>query len=327
MDDAVVAVDIGGTKVAMAVVAADGQVLFEDVVPTGTGEDPEQLWQPIGAALAGLLDGVGDVLGEETRVGIGSAGPVHGPEGLVSPVNIPAWRRWPVRDRVLDAVVRATGRPATGVLAGDGHCIAVGEHWLGAGRDVSSMVGMVISTGVGGGAVIDDVLFAGATGNAVHIGHTSVNFLGERCACGSHGCVELYARGPGMVAAARERGWVGEDAQQLTLDAREGDPVAREAIERGMRALAAGVAELATNLDVTTFVIGGGVSKAGEVVFEPLRRHLADFAVLHYVDGLEVRPAELENAGLLGAAAVALALTGRGPLRQAPPSGRRTPSR
>ncbi|MVA77454.1 ROK family protein [Auraticoccus sp. F435] len=317
-DAAVLAVDVGGTKVAAAVVAPDGTVLAEDVVPTGRDADPEAIWAPVGAMVDRLLRGTDAPLGDEVRVGIGSAGPVHGPEGQVSPVNVAAWRRYPLRDRVLAAAVAATGRPAVGVLVGDGHCIAVGERWLGAGRDVTTMVGMVISTGIGGGAVIDDRLFAGRSGNALHIGHTSVNFLGERCPCGAHGCVEMYARGPAMVAAAQSQGWVGEDAEQLTADARAGHPVAVQAIETGMRALAAGVAELAANLDVTTFVVGGGVSKAGEVVFEPLRRHLRDFAVMHYVSDVEIRPAELENAGLLGAAAVALALSGHGPLRQAP---------
>ena len=92
------------------------------------------------------------------------------------------------------------------------------------------------------------------------------------------------------------------------LGARLGDPVALAVIDEGMRALAAGIATTATELDVTTFVLGGGVSRAGDVIFDPLRRHLADFAVLPYVLDLEVRPAVLENAGLLGAAALALRL-------------------
>lgn len=117
---------------------------------------------------------------------------------------------------------------------------------------------------------------------------------------------EMYASGPAMVMAAQQQGWQGQDAQQLTADARAGEPVATAVIDRGMRALAAGVAATATYLDVRTFVIGGGVAKAGAVIFEPLRRHLTDFATLPYVSDIELRPAELDNAGLLGAAAVAL---------------------
>ena len=243
-------------------------------------------------------------------MGVASAGPVDTPAGTVSPVNIGAWRNFPLVEHVTRAVQQTTGRSATVGLAGDGHCFALGEHWLGAGRGVDSMVGLVLSTGVGGGAVLNNRLFGGWSGNAVHLGHISVNAWGPRCVCGGHGCVELYARGPALVAAARASGWTGgTDARALTADARSGDPVAVEIIDRGMRALAAGIATTAVELDVTTFVLGGGVSKAGDVIFEPLRRHLRAFAVLPFVRALEVRPAVLDNAGLLGAAALAFTLT------------------
>ncbi len=307
MSEQVLALDIGGTKIAAALVGTDGRPTASAVRPTPGGEDAE-------AVFASAAEAVRAVLAERPaaslplRVGIGSAGPVDVPAGTISPVNIGAWRGFPVVERVAAVVEEATGLAPLVGLAGDGHCFALGEHWLGAARDVDTMVGLVVSTGVGGGAVIGNRLFAGSTGNAVHLGHISVNAWGPRCVCGCHGCTEMYARGPAMVAAARERGWVGDDARALTADARAGDAVAREVIEIGMRALAAGIATTATELDVRTFVVGGGVAKAGEVVFEPLRRHLRDFAVLDYVAGLEVRPAELDNAGLLGAAALALTL-------------------
>jgi glucokinase len=308
MPEVVLAVDVGGTKMALALVDDEGTVLAEDVRPTRQEPDPERVVGP-------LLDGVAEIVGHlpgstgPLRVGISSAGPLDGPSGTVSPVNIGAWREFPLVDRVHRAAADATGRDVVVGLANDGHCFTLGEHWLGAGRDVGSMVGMVLSTGVGAGAVLEDRLFSGATGNAVHLGHISVNAWGARCVCGGHGCVEMYARGPAMVAAARERGWTGgDDARALTADARTGDPVALEVIDEGMRALAAGIATTATELDVTTFVLGGGVSRAGDVIFTPLRRHVADFAALPYVRDLEVRPAVLENAGLLGAAALALRL-------------------
>jgi len=306
--EVVLAVDVGGTKMALALVDDSGTVLAEELRPTPAEVDPERVVAP-------LLDAV-DVLVRQVpaadgplRVGISSAGPLDAPAGTVSPVNIGAWRGFPLVERVHAAAAAATDRPVVIGLANDGHCFTLGEHWLGAGRDVASMVGMVLSTGVGAGAVLDDQLFGGTTGNAVHLGHISVNAWGARCVCGGHGCVEMYARGPAMVAAAQERGWTGgTDARALTADARAGNPVALAVIDEGMRALAAGIATTATELDVTTFVLGGGVSKAGEVVLGPLRRHLPDFAVLPYVTDLEVRPAVLENAGLLGAAALALRL-------------------
>ena len=305
MSDQVLAIDIGGTKIAVALVAADGTVVAETVSPTLSSADPDAIFAPAAAAIRAALDRYQPANALPLRVGIGSAGPINAPAGTISPVNIAAWRDFPVSQRVADVVVRQLRIPPRVGLAGDGHCFALGEHWLGAGRDVDSMVGLVLSTGVGGGAVLANRLFAGLTGNAVHLGHISVNAWGPRCVCGGHGCTEMYARGPALVAAARQRGWSGQDALALTADARAGDEIAIAVIDIGMRALAAGIATTAVELDVTTFVLGGGVSKAGEVIFAPLRRHLRDFAVLDYVTDLEVRPAILENAGLLGAAALA----------------------
>jgi glucokinase len=309
MSDQVLAIDIGGTKIAVALVAADGTVAAETVSPTISSADPEAVFVPAAAAIRAALDHYESAKELPLRVGIGSAGPINAAAGTISPVNIAAWRDFAVSERVADVVGRQLGIPPRVGLAGDGHCFALGEHWLGAGRDVDSMVGLVLSTGVGGGAVLANRLFAGSTGNAVHLGHISVNAWGPRCVCGGHGCTEMYARGPALVAAARQRGWSGgDDAQALTADARAGDEIANAVIDAGMRALAAGIATTATELDVTTFVLGGGVSKAGEVIFAPLRRHLRDFAVLDYVTDLEVRPAILESAGLLGAAALAFSL-------------------
>jgi len=309
MSDTVLAIDIGGTKIAAAVVDAEGTILTDQLRPTAASADPEVVFAGVESAVRGLVAEL-EPTGDRIRVGISSAGPIDGPAGTISPVNIGAWRGFPISARVRSVLAETYGEDAVSVgLAGDGHCFALGEHWLGAARDVGSMIGLVLSTGVGGGAVIDNKLFTGVTGNSVHLGHISVNAWGPRCVCGGHGCTEMYARGPALVAAAKEQGWTGgDDARALTADARAGDEIALRVIDHGMRALAAGIATTATELDVAVVVLGGGVSKAGEVIFGPLRRHLRDFAVLDYVADLEVRPATLETAGLLGAAALAFSL-------------------
>jgi len=306
MSETVLAIDIGGTKIAAAVVDADGTILADQLRPTAPSADPDEVFAGVEAAVRGLTGLLAPTDGR-VRVGIASAGPIDGPAGTVSPVNIGAWRGFPISARVHAVLAETYGAAAVTVkLAGDGHCFALGEHWLGAARDVDSMMGMVLSTGVGGGAVINNRLFTGATGNAVHLGHISVNAWGPKCVCGGHGCTEMYARGPALVGAAKQQGWDGgDDARALTAAARAGDEIAVRVIDHGMRALAAGIATTATELDVAVVVLGGGVSKAGEVILAPLRRHLRDFAVLDYVADLEVRPATLENAGLLGAAALA----------------------
>ncbi|MFC7618788.1 ROK family protein [Microlunatus sp. GCM10028923] len=308
MTEQVLAIDVGGTKIAAALVDDEGRIGRETVQPTPESADADAVFAGLEAAVRELLE-PGATTGP-LRVGIGSAGPIDEPAGTVSPVNIGAWRGFPIVPRTRAVIKELTGTEPLVGLAGDGHCFALGEHWLGAGRDLDSIIGVVVSTGVGGGAVLRDRLVGGLTGNAVHLGHITVDAWGGRCVCGGYGCVELYARGPGMVAAARQAGWTGgDDARALTESARSGDPTAISVIDRGMRALAAGLATTATELDIPTVVLGGGVAKAGEVIFEPLRRHLRDFAVLPYVTGLEVRPAVLDNAGLLGAAALAFTLT------------------
>lgn len=300
----VLAIDIGGTKIALAAVTPSGEISHYGHISTLRSSDPDAIYAPIAEAITTLIADAG--LQAPVRIGISSAGPIDGPAGTVSPVNIAGWRNYPIVQRVRDTVAKASGDSGVVRLAGDGHCMALGEHWLGAGSDLDSMVGLVVSTGVGAGAVIDNQLYTGGTGNAVHVGHISVNAFGPRCVCGGHGCVEMYARGPAMAHDAQVAGWNGgEDAEALTADARNGNPIAVEVIDRGMRALAAGIATTATLLDVRHFVIGGGVSLAGAVIFEPLRRHLHDFAVLDYVTDVDIRSAVLDNAGgLLGAAAL-----------------------
>lgn len=309
MPDRVLAIDIGGTKIATAVVDSTGAVIAEQIKPTAVSADPDVVFESVAQAVRPLLPELADTA-DRVQVGISSAGPIDGPGGTISPVNIGAWRRFPVSTRVHALVSEVFDGDAVRVgLAGDGHCFALGEHWLGAGRGADSMLGVVVSTGVGGGVVLNNRLFPGVTGNAVHLGHISVNAWGPRCVCGGHGCTEMYARGPAMVAAAKQQGWTGgDDARALTAAARAGDEIALRVIDQGMRALAAGIATTATELDVDLVVLGGGVSRAGEIIFAPLRRHLADFAVLDYVADLEVRPAVLDTAGLLGAAALGFSL-------------------
>lgn len=306
MTEQVLALDVGGTKIAAALVDDTGRIGRQTVRPTPRTADPEDVFSALAEAVTELLEPGLPAL----RVGIGSAGPIDEPAGTVSPVNIGAWREFPIVPRTRAVIKKLIGAEPLVGLAGDGHCFALGEHWLGAGKDLESIIGVVVSTGVGGGAVLHNRLVGGMTGNAVHVGHITVDAWGGRCVCGNSGCVELYARGPAMVAAAQQAGWTGEpDARALTAAAKAGDPIAISVIDRGMRALAAGLVTTAVELDIATVVLGGGVAKAGEVIFEPLRRHLREFAVLPYVSGLEVRPAELENAGLLGAAALAFGLT------------------
>ena len=304
----VAALDIGGTKIAGALVDADGRLLAHTVRPTPARADAE-------AVLAGVT-GVLDVLraapdwARAGAVGIGSAGPVDAARGAVSPVNIASWRDFPLVDRVTRHLAGAL--PVE--LIGDGVAIAAAEHRHGAARGAANALCMVVSTGVGGGLVLGGALYPGPSGNAGHIGHISVDLDGEPCPCGSRGCVEVIASGPAVCRRALREGWrppAGRtEAEATAADvagaARSGDPAALAAFDRAGRALAAGIAATASLVELDVVVIGGGVARSGEVLFAPVRRHLEEYAALPFVRRLEVRPAGTgTEAGLIGAAAAA----------------------
>lgn len=291
------ALDIGGTKIAAGLVDANGQLLHQNRQPTPRSDDPAQVWAAAQRTIAEALDAAG---GRVAGAGISSAGPIHLPDGTISPVNIAAWRGFPIRERVAAA---APGVPVR--LAGDGLCMALGEHWRGAGKGAQFMLGVVVSTGIGGGLVLDGAPYDGRTGNAGHVGHTVVDVDGPPCNCGGRGCVEAIASGPRMTAWAREQGWPGNDARELADDAIAGNAIALNAFRRGARAIAAMIASVGAVCDLDLVVIGGGVANAGPVLFDPLREALRDYAALDFSRGLSVLPAELGGeAGLVGAAAL-----------------------
>jgi glucokinase len=293
--------DIGGTKIAVGLADPAGALVHTATSPTPSGVGAEQAWAAVVALIADALRVAGAPI---AGVGIASAGPVDVAAGTVSPINIPAWRRFPLRDRV-SAVI--PGVPVR--LGGDGVCMALGEHWRGAGRGSGFLLGMVVSTGVGGGLVLDGAPYDGRTGNAGHVGHVVVDPDGLRCVCGGRGCVETVASGPSMTRWARANGWsapAGAGAKELADAAAAGDALALKAFERGTRALAAMIASVAAVCDLDLVVIGGGVAKSGEVLFGPLRTALAHYARLEFLAGLRVVPAELGgDAGLVGAARLA----------------------
>ncbi|MFJ5063010.1 ROK family protein [Streptomyces nigra] len=305
-NDLVAALDIGGTKIAGALVDGHGTIAVRAQRPTPAQEDGETVMRAVEEVVRELA--ASPLWGQVTVLGIGSAGPVDASAGTVSPVNVPGWRGYPLVRRVREAT---GGLPVE--LIGDGVAITAAEHWLGAAQGHDNALCMVVSTGVGGGLVLGGRLHPGPTGNAGHIGHISVDLDGDLCPCGARGCVERIASGPNIARRALDAGWrPGPDgdtsAAAVAAAAREGDPLAVASFERAARALAAGIAATATLVEIDIAVIGGGVGKAGDVLFTPLRKALADYATLSFVQRLTVAPARMgTDAGLVGAAAAALA--------------------
>lgn len=290
------AVDIGATKVAIALVDENYRVTNKQEIPTNGNH---RLWQDMEDLSRDLMNlANGSLIG----VGIGSAGPLHLQLGAVSPVNIPAWRNFPIVERF-----KNLAKLETVILHGDAMALAHAEYRLGAGRGCANMLGIVVSTGVGGGLILNGQLFTGESGNASYIGHHTIDFDGALCACGRRGCVETYSSGPRMVAIARARGWKG-DARDSFVDladsARQGDSAAIETIDDGARALAIGIVNALGILDIRTVVIGGGVSQAGSIYWDPLLAHFAKEArSTSFIEGCDLRLAQLDrDAGVIGAA-------------------------
>ncbi len=302
--DLVAALDIGGTKIAGALVDGSGRIVQRAQRPTPATEGAETVMHAVEAVLADLS--ASPLWAEASAVGIGSAGPVDASAGTVSPVNVPGWRDFPLVSRVRQA---SGGLPVE--LVGDGVAMTAAEHWQGAARGYDNALCMVVSTGVGGGLVLGGKLHPGPTGNAGHIGHISVDLDGDLCPCGARGCVERIASGPNIARRALEGGWrPGPDgdtsAAAVAAAARAGHPVATASFDRAAQALAAGIAATATLVEIEIAVIGGGVAGAGDVLFTPLRRALHDYATLSFVQRLRVVPALTgTDAGLVGAAAAA----------------------
>jgi glucokinase len=297
------AVDIGGTKLAAARVTTTGTVTGRREVPTAPAPaSGEELWRQV----CDLLD---EVVGDDrpALVGVGCGGPMSWPAGEVSPLNIPAWRGFPLRRRLRDRYDGALVR-----VHNDAVALAAGEHWLGAGREARSFLGMVVSTGVGGGLVVDGRLVSGRTGNAGHIGHVVVDAQGPQCACGGRGCLEAIARGPAVVAWAEREGWrspsdAPADGRSLVAAAADGDVVALAALTRAGQALGVAVASVVHLLDLDLVAVGGGMANAGELLFGPARAAYERHAGLDYARGCRIVPAALgADAGLVGAAALVL---------------------
>ncbi|MGZ5390402.1 MAG: ROK family protein, partial [Mycobacterium sp.] len=294
MSEPTLAIDIGGTKIAVGLVDDDGALVHQAKLPTPDG-DAEAVWTVIDSLVTDALAAAG---GAVRGVGVASAGPIDVPSGTVSPINIIEWKRFPIVDRV-SAIVHAPVR-----LGGDGLCMAMGERWRGAGRGAEFMLGMVVSTGVGGGLLLDGAPYDGRTGNAGHVGHVVVDPDGGPCTCGGRGCVETIAGGPRMAQWAREQGWdapADADAKELADAANAGDAIALRTFERGATAVAAMIASVGAVCDLDLVVVGGGVAKSGALLFDPLRDALATYARLDFLRGLRVLPAELGgDAGLVG---------------------------
>jgi glucokinase len=280
--DSVVAIDIGGTKLAVGVVGAGGEIHQRRLVPTTEGTDAEVLF----AALTAAVDDLGDSTQTAAAVGVGCGGPMRPGGEAVSPLNIPAWRDFPLRARLAEHLRLPV------YIDNDAKALARGEGWIGAAAGVCNYIAMVVSTGVGGGIVVDGRLLDGADGNAGHVGHIIVEPDGAICGCGARGCVEAEASG---TAIARATGKPPAEASPA-VRARTGRLVGRA------------IASVANLLDLHLAVVSGSVALGyGDAFFAAAQEEVDARCRLDFSRGTRVVPGALRDDGpLVGAAAVAL---------------------
>ncbi len=276
----VVAVDVGGTKLAVGVVDDDGAVLASQRGPTPVTTDAEELFAALTALLGSLdLDGC-------TLVGVGCGGPMRDGCDLVSPLNIPAWRDFPLRARLAEHLDLPVA------VDNDAKALALGEGWTGAARGERNYIGMVVSTGIGGGIVLNGRLLDGADGNAGHVGHVVVEPRGHLCECGAHGCVEAEASGTAIAK------FTGRPAEEATPDV----------VYRAGMLVGRAVANVANLLDLQLAVVSGSVALGfGEPFFAAAQEEIEARSCLDFARGTRIVPGALgSNGPLVGAAAVAL---------------------
>ncbi|MBE2999083.1 ROK family glucokinase [Nocardiopsis sp. HNM0947] len=306
-----IGVDIGGTKVAAGVVDPQGQILDRVKHPTPS-DDPRALADVVARAVGELRERREE--DEIGAVGVGVAGFVDEDRATVQvAVNI-GLRDHPLRDRVQERV----GLPV--VIENDANAAAWAEARFGAGRDSDHIVCVTLGTGIGGGLVLGGRLHRGRFGVAAEIGHYRMVPHGRRCACGSHGCWEQYASGRALVAEGRDLARADPEAAErmlkladgsvegiegraITQAALEGDPAALECFASVADWTGRGLADLAAILDPECFIVGGGVSDAGDILIDPVRLSFA-----RNVSGgpgrrlADIRVAELGGeAGIVGA--------------------------
>jgi glucokinase len=279
------AIDIGGTKFSVGLVTRSGELIDRVNIPVDKGGSSDELFEDLIVAVEGQLVRARDHHGVmPSVVGVACAGPITRNVETVSPLNIHQWRNFPLRERL----GTYTGLPVFG--DGDAKALALAEGWLGAARGVDNFMAMVVSTGVGGGIVLNGELLDGETGNAGHVGHVIVEPNGRRCSCGGRGCLEAEASGPAIEA----------------ITGRPPTQPSYEIMVRTGRLVGRGVASVCNLLDLKLVCVGGSVALGfGATFFTSAQKTLDELCGLEFSRNARIVPARLADEGpLVGASAV-----------------------
>ena len=315
----VLAFDLGGTKIAFGVVAENGEVLGSDKIETLAKQGPEQAIQRVNRAAQSLLQKLNIKPQELIGIGIASPGPLDISKGCVdgSP-NLPGWTGYSI-EQGLSSFFNLPAR-----IDNDANAAALGEYKFGAGKNKKNMVYITVSTGIGGGAIVDGRLMRGANGNAAELGHLTLNINGPACPCGANGCFEMYASGTAIARRTREAIQAGAPSQILSLAGslekitthhilaalQKEDELAKKIWNETTEYLGRGLAVVINTFNPELIVVGGGVTAAGELLFNPVREKALRYAFPRLAAVCSIVPAGLgSNVGVVGAAACAFEAT------------------
>lgn len=305
------AVDLGGTKVEAAIVDSTGTIApgSRTRAATGPASDAASLRAAVRSVVAGALSATGPTT-PIAGVGIGSAGPIDTARRTISPLNLPGAAGFPLADAVRDAL--PAGLRDTPIrFALDGLCIVMAEHRWGAGRGVDTMLGMVVSTGIGGGVIAGGAPYPSATGNAGHLGQIEVAGFAGPDVRGLEATVERIASGPNIVRWAQGQGWRGATGEDLAAGYATGDKLAVAAVRRSAAAVGSALASASALLDLDLVVIGGGFSHVSEDYIDLVRAARDATAAYPFLARADITRAQLGgDSPLRGAAALALAPSG-----------------
>ncbi len=312
----VLAVDLGGTKIVAAIISNRGHVTAKEYSLTLATEGPQPVIQRILSAVDRLLSQSNIGLSQLGSISIAAAGAIDSEKGQVtSSPNLPGWHNIPLRDII-------KGRYGIGVfIVNDASAAALGEHRLGAGRGANNLIYLTVSTGIGGGIIIGGELYTGSSGCAGEIGHMTIEANGPGCNCGNIGCLEVLASGTAVAKEAIERISQGEEsslteivggklenitAEKVAIVAQRGDLLALDVISKAATYLGVGMVNLVNIFNPEMIIVGGGMSKMGDLLLEPARQVVRERAFPLCAQAVRIVTAQLgDDAGIVGAAVFA----------------------
>ena len=307
----VIGVDLGGTKISTAISTIEGNILANVVLPTKAEEGEVAVLGRIIQSIDEVIVGSSTSIDEVEAIGIGSPGPLDAKKGII--ITTP---NLPFKDyNLVQPLKEKYNIPV--YLDNDANAAAIGEYMFGAGKGKESIIYFTVSTGVGGGAVLDGKVYRGHTSNALEIGHTTVDPNGPRCNCGNLGCLEAMSSGTAIAKKGKEAVSTNVETSlkkydtitsyEVFKEAEAGDEVAKDIIDNALTYLGIGVANAIATFDPEMIIIGGGVSKAGDIVFDTVKKVDNKRCFKSMAESCEIVPAGLgSDAGVVGAVALAI---------------------